>query len=201
MLGSIPIHNGCKKLASAGGFNSLTQHYPETSRGHHNILEIRIMTSYTALLAITARAAKAEGQTSLAVARTVAATAWGWYYGAFFSEAAMARYEVAGRYLYTAAMIAYELGIMARRWVDAQVAEAQDHSLPVEAVEPLALTEVDATAKALASGAVFGTKAFSVAYSAVVLSGIVAILAAIALIRYGSRAGVALVGWCLCTTW
>ena len=158
--------------------------------------------SYTALIKITARAAKAEGQASLSVARTVAATAWDWYYSAFFSDTAMARYEVAGRYLYTAAMVAYGLGIMTRRWVDAQVAEAQDISITVVAAEPLTVAEVvDATAKALAKGAVFTGKAFSIAYSAVTLAVIVAILAAIALVRYGSKAGVALVGWCLYVTW
>jgi hypothetical protein len=157
------------------------------------------MTSYTALIKITARTAKAEGQASLAVARTVAATAWDWYYSAFFSEAAMARYEVAGRYLYTAAMVAYGLGIMARRWVDAQVSEAQDLTLAVGPAEPPTMDEVlDATAKAIATVAVFGVKAFSVAYSVATIAVVAAaLLGAYVLDRAPKWAGLA-IGWCLC---
>jgi hypothetical protein len=60
---------------------------------------------------------------------------------------------------------------------------------------------INAAALACDRSYAWGRTAIYTAYSAVVLSGIVAILAAIALIRYGSRAGVALVGWCLCATW
>lgn len=60
---------------------------------------------------------------------------------------------------------------------------------------------IHAAALACERSYVWGRKAIYAAYSALALSGIVAILAAIALVKYGSRAGVALVGWCLCVTW
>jgi hypothetical protein len=163
------------------------------------------MANYTALLTITAKAAKAakaEGQASLAVARTVAAIAWDWYIGTFFSDAAMARYEVAGRYLYTAAMVAYGLGVMARRWVDAQVTEAQDLTLPVEAAEPLTADDVmDATAKGLATVAVFGTKVFSVAYSAVTLVVIAAALLGAYLLSNTPVWAGRVIAFALCVSW
>lgn len=86
-----------------------------------------------------------------------------------------------------------------KAWVDAQVAEAQDHSLQMEAVEPLTVDEVlNATAKAIAHVAVFGTQAFSIAYSVATIAVFGSVLlGAYLLDRAPKWAGLA-IGWCLC---
>jgi hypothetical protein len=84
-------------------------------------------------------------------------------------------------------------------WVDAQVIEAQDLTLPVEPADPLTVDEVlNTTAKAIATVAVFGTQAFSIAYSVATIAVVAAaLLGAYVLDRAPKWAGLA-IGWCLC---
>jgi hypothetical protein len=94
---------------------------------------------------------------------------------------AIKRYRWVGAMTVALAQLAFWSAVwvfaQTKEWVDTQVAEAQDHTLPMEAVEPLTMDEVvNATAKAIATGAVFGVKVFSVAYSAVTLVVIAAAL-------------------------
>jgi hypothetical protein len=148
-------------VGGAGSFPALVI-APKTSRGHHNILEITTMlqTTFTA-----SNVHPVLGQ----VDRTIRLS-W-----AFVTQPeAITRYRWVGAMTVALAQLAFWSAVWVfaktKEWVDTEVSDAQDLSLPVEAVEPLTVVEVvDATAKALATVAVFGTNVFSVAYSAVTL--------------------------------